>query len=138
MKGAPIVLIGEPGEALCTGLGPYLSTKGFEVMRTRTLKETLLALQTRRVDTLVLDAALLEEDCGFITIIKGIDEHLPIILCAEVNTPEFESKVRQQRIFFYHIKSFGTQDLEMAISNAIRKSLQYQSGGSRHGAEEQD
>ena len=37
-------------------------------------------------------------------------------------TPEFESKVRKQRIFFYHIRSFGTQDLKMAISNAINKS----------------
>jgi DNA-binding NtrC family response regulator len=74
------------------------------------------------VDVLVLDAALLGEDVGFISIIKGMEENLPVIICAEVNTPEFESKVRHQRIFFYHIKSFGTQDLEMAISNAINKS----------------
>jgi DNA-binding NtrC family response regulator len=138
MKGGPIILIGEPTDLLHSELAAFFLAKGLQAVRARTLKETLLALQSRRVDALVLDAALLEEDCGFLSIIKGMDEHLPIILCAEVNTPEFEGKVRQQRIFFYHIKSFGTQDLEMAISNAVQKSLQHHSGGSRHGAAEQD
>ena len=116
------ILIAEPREALSSELQPFLTDMGFAAIKAKSLKETLLTLQSQRVDVLVLDAALLEQDCGFISIIRGIEEDLPIIICAETNTPEFESKVRQQRIFFYHIKSFGTQDLEMAISNAINKS----------------
>jgi replication-associated recombination protein RarA len=50
-----------------------------------------------------------------------MEEGLPIIICAETNTPEFEIRIRQKRIFYYHIKSFGIQDLEMAVSNAILK-----------------
>lgn len=116
------VLIAEPTEILSSELHTFLDDMGFSTIRVETLKETMLTLQQQRVDVLVLDAALLEEDCQFISVIKGIEEDLNIILCAETNTPEFESKVRKQRIFFYHIRSFGTKDLKMAILNAINKS----------------
>jgi len=125
------ILIAEPTEMLSLELHPFLVDIGFKTIQGRTLKETLLTLQNQIVDVLVLDAALLGEDCGLISIIKGIEQNLPIILCAETNTPEFEGKVRQQRIFYYHIKSFGIQDLEMAISNAINYSPHH-SGGFPH------
>jgi len=114
------ILIAEPTELLSSKLQPFLTDMGISMLQLKTLKETLMTLQNRSVDVLLLDSGLLEEDCGFISIIKGIAENLRIIICAETNTPEFESNARQQRIFYYHIKSFGTQDLEMAISNAIR------------------
>ena len=95
------------------------SKRGEKAIRAKTLKETLLTLQSQRVDVLVLDAALLEKDCEFISIIKGMEKDLPVIICADTNTPELESRIRQQRIFYYHIKSFGIEDLEMAVSNAI-------------------
>ncbi|MBW1894823.1 MAG: hypothetical protein JRI91_14185 [Deltaproteobacteria bacterium] len=114
------ILIAEPTGLLSSKLQPFLTDMGISMLQLKTLKETLMTLQNRSVDVLLLDSGLLEEDCGFISIIKGIAENLRIIVCAETNTPEFESNARQQRIFYYHIKSFGTQDLEMAISNAIR------------------
>jgi DNA-binding NtrC family response regulator len=113
------ILVAEPFDGLISELREFLNTKEFMALSVKTLKETLLTLQAQRVDALILDAALLEEDCGFISIIKGMEPGLPIIICSETNTPEFESKVRKERIFFYHIKSFGIQDLEMAISNAV-------------------
>lgn len=122
MTANPNILIAEPREALAAQLLPYIEQMGYGMVRAATLNETLLSLQERRVDVLVLDAELLGEDCAFISIVKGMDEGLPVILCAETNTPEFESKVRRQRIFFYHIKAFGAQDLEIAVSNAIAKS----------------
>ena len=122
MKRDKSILIAEPTASLSSELNPFFEANGLSCVHVNTLQETLLTLQNRRVDVLVLDAALLGDDCGFISIIKGIEENLPVILCAGVNTPEFESKARQQRIFFYHIKSFGIQDLEMAIANAMSKS----------------
>lgn len=121
MKSEKTILLAEPTGTLSSELNRFLKDGNYHAMRARTLKETLLTLQNQRVDVLVLDADLLGEDCGFISIIKGMEEQLPVIVCAETNTPEFESSIRQQRIFFYHIKSFGTQDLEMAISNAVEK-----------------
>ena len=121
MGTAKTILISEPGDVLSSQLNSFLTELGFNRIHVKTLKETLLTIQGQKVDVLVLDADLLGDDCGFISIIKGMEEDLPIILCAETNTPEFESKVRRERIFFYHIKSFGAQDLEMAISNALNR-----------------
>ena len=113
------ILIAEPAKALSENLEAFSKDKGFALLKTDNLKETLLTLQGQRVDALVLHATLLEEDCGFISVIKGMEKDLPIIICAESNTPELESEIRKQRIFYYHIQSFGIEDLEMAISNAV-------------------
>jgi DNA-binding NtrC family response regulator len=121
MGSGTTILIAEPAQVLSNELSPFLHKRGFNEIQVRTLKETLLTLQSQRVNALVLDANLLGDDCEFISIIKGMHEALPIIICADTNTPEFESEVRHQKIFFYHIKSFGIQDLEMAISNAVNK-----------------
>ncbi len=115
------IIIVEPAEVLASELRSFFTERDFNTIHVNTLKDTLLTLQSQSPDVLLLDADLLEEDCAFISIIKGMEEDLPIIICAETNTPELESKIRHQGIFFYHIKSFGTQDLEMAISNAINK-----------------
>ena len=114
-----IILFAEPIEANPAEFYSGFEDKGYRIISVKTLKETLLTLQNLRVDVLVLDAALLEEDCGFISVIKGMEKDLPIIICSTTNTPELESKIRKQGIFYYHIRSFGTQDLEMAISNAV-------------------
>ncbi|MBW1786472.1 MAG: response regulator [Deltaproteobacteria bacterium] len=125
MGAKPNILIAEPEKTLAADLAAFADERGFNLIGARTRNETLLTLQERRIDVLVLDAELLDQDCAFISIVKGMEEDLPIILCAETNTPEFESKVRRQRIFFYHIKSFGPVDLKTAISNAIEKSSQH-------------
>jgi DNA-binding NtrC family response regulator len=113
------ILIAEPAEALSGNLEAFSKDKGFTLLKTSNLKEMLLTLQGERVDVLVLDAVLLEEDYGFISVIKGMERDLPIIICAENNTPQLESEIRKYKIFYYHIKSFGMEDLEMAISNAV-------------------
>jgi DNA-binding NtrC family response regulator len=113
------ILFAEPSEGLSTDLGEFVAQKGYRTIIVTTLKETLLTLQNQGADVLVLDAVLLEKDCELITVIKGMEKNLPVIICSEINTPELESKIRQQKIFYYHIKSFGKEDLEMAISNAI-------------------
>jgi hypothetical protein len=37
------------------------------------------------------------------------------------NTKRLEAKVREQNIFFYFIKSFGKEELKLAIRNAFSK-----------------
>jgi DNA-binding NtrC family response regulator len=125
------IIIAEPTETLVSELKPFLAEIGLGVIHLKTLKETLMTLQDRSVDVLLLDSSLLEVGCEFISIIKGIKENLRIIVCAEINTPEFEGNARQQGIFYYHIKAFGSQDLEMAISSAINYSPHH-CGGSLH------
>jgi DNA-binding NtrC family response regulator len=119
MDAQKTILIAEPAEGLSGNLEPFSKNRGFALLKTGNLKETLLTLQEQRIDVLVLDAGLLEDDYGFICVIKGMGRDLPVIICAESNTAELESAIRKQKIFYYHIKSFGIEDLEMAISNAV-------------------
>jgi DNA-binding NtrC family response regulator len=126
------VVIAEPAESLLDGLRTYFADNDLRAIHVRTQKETLLTLQNQRVHAMVLDADLLEEDCEFISLVKGMQANLPVIVCAEMNTPEMEIRIRQKRIFYYHIKSFGIEDLEMALANAILKVSQ-ELGGSPYG-----
>lgn len=121
MKRESTVLIAEPEESIALEIFPYLKERDTIPFSVKSLKEVLLTLQGRRVHVLVLDADLLNEDCEFISIIKGIEKDLPIIVCARTNTPQFETRIRHQPVFYYHIRSFGPQDLEMAIANALNK-----------------
>lgn len=119
MNAQKVILIAEPAEALSGSLEAFAKERGFTLLKTGNLKETLLTLQGQWVDVLVLHALLLEHNYGFISVIKGMERDLPVIICADSNTAELESNIRKQRIFYYHIQSFGIQDLEMAISNAV-------------------
>ena len=131
------LLIAEPTGSLSKELQPFLMDEGIRVIQHKSLKDTLMNLQQRNFDILLIDSGLLEEDCGFLSIIKGISENVRIIVCAENNTPQLESNARQKRIFYYHIKSFGTEDLEMAITSAMNYSPN-QSGGFLHAASRED
>jgi DNA-binding NtrC family response regulator len=113
------ILIAEQAGNTPRELELFAAVRGFELVRVHNLKDVLLTLQESRIDSLVLDAALLAEDCGFISVIKGMEKNLSIIVCAEKNTPELESEIRKHQIFYYHIKSFGIEDLVMAIANAV-------------------
>lgn len=115
------ILVAEPKPSLCEELSIFSKINDLNMICVNTPTKTLQSIQNNVVDVLVLDADLLREEVDFISVIKGIDENLPIIVCAETNTPELESKFRHQGIFFYHIKSFGMHDLEMAILNALNK-----------------
>jgi hypothetical protein len=37
------------------------------------------------------------------------------------NTPELEARILHQKAFYYHVKSFGTDDLILAVRNAVEK-----------------
>ncbi|EFK07872.1 conserved hypothetical protein [delta proteobacterium NaphS2] len=113
------ILIAEQAGKIPRELEIFAKKRGLELLKADNLKDVLLTLQENRIDSLVLDAALLEADCGFISVIKGMEKNLPIIVCAEKNTPELESEIRKYQIFYYHIKSFGIEDLVMAIANAV-------------------
>ncbi len=56
-----------------------------------------------------------------VDILKAVDDTLPIILTASHNTRELETKVREQQIFYYYIKSFDTEELRLAVLEAMRR-----------------
>ncbi len=80
--------------------------------------------QNTRFDIIILDANIkgmpIERT---IQILRGIDPGTKIIVKTHENSIELEAKVRRERIFYYHLDSFGTEDLKLAIESALSKRL---------------
>ena len=119
------LLIAERGGALSKNLDFWITEQGHRLKTVGSIKDLLMTLQNEKINVLVMDVRL-PEDLGYeaISIIKGLDRKLPIIITADENNPEQESRIRQQGIFYYHVNSFGMDDLILAISNAMVRSSQ--------------
>jgi DNA-binding NtrC family response regulator len=119
------LLMAERGRALSQSLSPWITEQGHRLKAVDNIKDLLMTLQSEKINVLVMDVRL-PEDLGYeaISIIKGLDRKLPIIITADENNPEQESRIRQKGIFYYHVNSFGLDDLILAISNAMVRSSQ--------------
>ncbi len=82
--------------------------------------------QNSRFDVIVLDANVkgmpIERT---IQILRDLDPGTKIIVKTHENSKELEAKVRKERIFYYHLDSFGYDDLRLAISSALKKKLNF-------------
>ncbi len=125
MEKCGMLLIAERGCCLAQGLSPWLAEQGHNFKTVNNLKDVLMTIQNEKVSVLVMDVCL-PEPMGFeaISIIKGLDRKLPIIITADANNPEQESRIRKEGIFYYHMNSFGMEELILAISNAMVRSSQ--------------
>ncbi len=125
MERCGTVLVAEPGSELAGCLSLWVQENGHQLIKVDSFKDVLITLQGEKINVLVMDARL-PETMGFeaISIIKGLHRKLPIIITADENNPEQESRIRHQGIFYYHVKSFGMEELMLAISNAMMRSSQ--------------
>jgi DNA-binding NtrC family response regulator len=123
MEKSGLVLIAEPSRELAQGLNPWAEEQGHQCKTVDNIKDVLMTLQREKVNVLVMDVSL-PDAMGYeaISIIKGLHRKLPIIITADENNPEQESRIRQKGIFYYHVKSFGMDELILAISNAMMRS----------------
>ncbi len=119
------LLVAERGCELAQSLNFWVTGQGHRLKSVDNLKDLLMTLQNEKIHVLVMDVRLPEE-MGYeaISIIKGLDRKLPIIITADENNAEQESRIRHQGIFYYHVNSFGEDDLILAISNAMVRSSQ--------------
>jgi DNA-binding NtrC family response regulator len=122
---AETLLIAEPVSKLADELDPWLMERQCAVRVVDNIKDVFMTLQNEQICVLVMDASLTRA-MGYeaISIIKGLCRNLPIIVTTEENNPEQESCIRQKGIFYYHVKSFGMDELILAISNAMARSFQ--------------
>ena len=116
------LMIAESGSTLAAALDSWLVDQGYEVKLVDNMKDALITLQSEKVHVLVMDVCL-AESMGYeaISIIKGLCRNLPIIVTTDENNPRMESSIRQKGIFYYHVKSFGMDELMLAISNAMTR-----------------
>jgi two-component system response regulator (stage 0 sporulation protein F) len=119
------LLVAERGCGLAEGLNGWLKEQGHQLKTADNIKDVLMTLQNEKINVLVMDACL-PEAMGYdaISIIKGLHRKLPIIITADENNAEQEARIRQKGIFYYHVNSFGVDELILAISNAMVRSSQ--------------
>ena len=117
-----VILFLDQDPAAFQGLDSRIEDDRTVFMRVDKSSEALRMVQNEPIALVVLDA----ESCSLpieeiVPIIRGINRDIPIIVTCEHNTPDLEAQVRAQNIFYYHIKSFGISDLELAVRNALEK-----------------
>lgn len=118
------VLIVEPDQHMSEKLYQIFRKERFVVSLTERVSEAIRKIQEEHFSVLILDVGVKDMAWGeAIPIVKGLDAHLPIIMTSDHNTPELEASILKQRAFYYHVKSFGTEDLILAVRNAIDKHL---------------
>jgi two-component system response regulator HydG/two-component system response regulator AtoC len=118
------VLIVEPDPHMAEKLNQLFRKERFVVSLTERVSEAIRKIQEEHFSVLILDVGA--KDMAWseaIPIVKGLNAHLPIIMTSDHNTPELEASILKHRAFYYHVKSFGTEDLILAVRNAIDKHL---------------
>ena len=113
-------MIIDPDREVRRGLTAFLRKEDYHVETGKGLSEAIKKLSEGCFNCLIMDVDLPEmKGYKAVSILKNIDPDIKIIMTTKKNTKRLEAKVREQDIFFYFIKSFGKEELKMAISNAL-------------------
>jgi len=96
--------------------------QGYEVETSDYLTPALGRMKERKFDCIIINADLPElKAYEAVPIIKTVDQKIIVIMTVDMNTLELESNVRKQDVFYYHIKSFGTEELNLAVHGALKQ-----------------
>lgn len=100
----------------------FLEKENYSVETGKGLPDAIKKISGGGFNCLIMDVNLPEmKGYEAVSIIKSIDPKIKIIMTTKKNTKSLEAKVREQDIFFYFIKSFGKEELKLAINNAFHK-----------------
>jgi len=114
------ILIIDPNITERTVMAAYLRSENFYVETGTGLKDAAKKISEGFFDCLIMDVKLPEmKGYEAVPILKRIDPRIKVIMTTRKNTKSLEAKVREQDIFFYFIKTFGKEELKLAINNAL-------------------
>ncbi|HUU52097.1 MAG: response regulator [Candidatus Aminicenantaceae bacterium] len=116
------ILIIDPDENDRNVMATFLRQHNYSVETAKGLSDALKKVSEGCYDCLIMDVDLPEMK-GFdaVSIFRNIDPKIKVIMTAKKNSMELESKVREQDIYYYFIKSFGKDELRLAINNAFNQ-----------------
>ena len=116
------ILIIDPDRDTQKKLFSLFCGEGYQVEISEELTNGLQKLEEIRFDCLVMDVEL-PEMRGYkaLPIIRTVAPKIDVIMTAARNTPELEARVREQDIFYYYIKSFGEEELILAVHDVFKK-----------------
>jgi DNA-binding NtrC family response regulator len=114
------ILIIDPDEDDRNVMATFLRQHDFSVDTGKGLSDALKKISDDSYDCLIMDVDLPEMK-GFdaVQIFRNIDPRIKVIMTAKKNSMELESKIREQDIYYYFIKSFGKDELKLVIDNAL-------------------
>lgn len=116
------ILVIDPNTKIRKDMETFLKNENYYVETGRGLTEAIKKISQGYFDCLILDVDLPEmKGYEAVSILKNLDPKIKIIMTAEKNTKRLEARVREQNIFFYFIKSFGKDELKLAIKNAFNE-----------------
>ena len=116
------ILIIDPDERQRNQLSSFLKKENYYVETGKGLQEAIKKVSEGSFNCLIMDVKLPEiKGYEAVPIIKNIDPNIKVIMTTNKNTKKLEAKVREQDIFFYFIKSFGKEELKLAINSAFYK-----------------
>lgn len=115
------ILIIDPDDKERNALVKYLKEQKYQVECGKGLTDALKKIAGENFKCLIMDVDLPElRGYEAVSIIKNIDPKIKIIMTTKKNSRNLESKVREQDIYYYFIKSFGNDELKLAINNAFK------------------
>ena len=114
------ILIIDPSVTERAVMAAYLRSENFYVETGTGLKDAVKKISEGFFECLIMDVKLPEmKGYEAVPILKRIDPKIKVIMTTKKNTKSLEAKVREQDIFFYFIKTFGKEELKLAINNAL-------------------
>ena len=125
MKTEKSILLVEPDPHTAKRLDAVLQKEKLKVHLTERGSETIRYVQQEHVSVLILDTGIKDMKWEeVVPIVKGFNPGMPIIMTSDTNSPELESTILQHKVFYYHIKSFGNDELVLAVRNAVERHAQ--------------
>jgi DNA-binding NtrC family response regulator len=114
------VLIIDPDPKERHDLAQSLKEDPYYIDTGKSLSEAIKKVFGGGFDCVIMDINLPEmKGYEAVPILKHLDPNLKIIMTTRKNTKPLEAKVREQDIFFYFIKSFGKDELRLALKSAF-------------------
>lgn len=128
MQNVDWILIVDPDPKAVEAWRTCLAIQGLNVESVPSIKGAVEKLKVLKCACMVIDVDLPQmKGYEAVPILQAIEPKAKIIMTAAANTRELESRVRQQDVFYYHIKSFSASELASAVSDALQACKKSQS-----------
>ena len=128
MEETSLILAVDPDLQAVEDWRTLLDVEGVQVERASSVKEAATKLKVLQCGCMVIDVDLPEmKGYEAVPILKAIQPEAKVIMTARSNSKELEARVRQQDVFYYHIKSFSPSELAAAVSGALHAGRKGQS-----------
>lgn len=116
-----VLIMTEPDEVDTKKLMDYLIDRGCCVYPEMKIGPAIEKAQKIPFDVIVLDTGIKEIDIIWvIRILKDMNPASKIIVKTNSNSKNLEVKVRGEKIFYYHLNSFGINELKLAVESALK------------------